>query len=119
MSELDGGSPGTPSWPTWPLGTNVHVKLSGLTTEADWTSWQPADVLPYLRHALDVFGPARCLFGSDWPVATLATRYERWWDIVSDVLSDLPGAEREAVMGGNAARVYRIPTIDKTAVESG
>ncbi len=94
---------------------NVHAKLSGLTTEADWGTWQPSDVRRYLLHALDVFGPRRCLYGSDWPVATLAARHEQWWDVVADALSDLPREDHDAVMGGNAARLYRILGGDRTA----
>jgi L-fuconolactonase len=81
---------------------NVVCKLSGLTTEADHAAWTPDDVRPYLRHAIDCFGPERCLFGSDWPVATLATSYERWLDVV---LGHLP----ERTLSENAARVYGLP----------
>lgn len=87
---------------------NVVAKLSGLTTEADHQHWQPADIAPYLRHAIDVFGPDRCLFGSDWPVATLATRYQRWVELVLDVIADLRDDERTAVLAGTASRIYRI-----------
>jgi L-fuconolactonase len=78
---------------------NVVCKLSGLTTEADHAAWTPDDVAPYLAHALDCFGRERCLFGSDWPVATLATTYERWVEVV---LEHVP----EPVLSANAARVY-------------
>jgi L-fuconolactonase len=78
---------------------NVVCKLSGLTTEADHERWTAADVRPYLEHALARFGEERCLFGSDWPVATLATSYERWRAVVLDLLP-------AAVLSANAARVY-------------
>jgi L-fuconolactonase len=77
-------------------------KLSGLSTLAEPASWE-RDVVPYLRHALGVFGPKRCLAGSDWPVLTQVASYERWFDVLVDVLAP---AEREAVLGGNAERVY-------------
>jgi L-fuconolactonase len=86
---------------------NVYAKLSGLTTEADWNSWRPSQTRPYLDHALQTFGPERCLFGGDWPVATLATPYGRWLDLVRDALAGLSAAQRDAVLGGNAVRVYR------------
>jgi L-fuconolactonase len=89
------------------LHPNVFAKLSGLTTEADWQDWQPADVLPYLRHAIDVFGPERCMYGSDWPVATLATTYARWVDVVREAVADLPLREQTAVLIGTAERVYQ------------
>jgi L-fuconolactonase len=85
---------------------NVVCKLSGLTTEADHDAWTPADLQPYLEHALGCFGPERCLVGSDWPVATLATTYERWFDVLLDFLADLPSPAREAILSRNASRVY-------------
>jgi L-fuconolactonase len=85
---------------------NAVCKLSGLTTEADHRAWTPADLRPYLEHALACFGPERCLVGSDWPVATLATSYERWFDVLLEFLSGVPPADREAILSGNAARVY-------------
>ena len=85
---------------------NVVCKLSGLTTEADHAAWTPADVLPYLRHVLAEFGAQRCMFGSDWPVATLATSYDRWMDVVEQALDGCSAAEREAVAAGTARRVY-------------
>ena len=87
---------------------NVAVKLSGLTTEADPEQWTYAHVEPYLQHALDTFGPSRCMFGSDWPVATLATSYGRWADTVATATADLSTAERDQVFTGTAQRVYRL-----------
>lgn len=86
---------------------NVVAKLSGLATEAA-PGWADADVLPYLRHALSVFGPDRCLFGGDWPVASLVTDYPRWVGVVAAALAGRPEAERRAVLGGTARRIYRI-----------
>jgi L-fuconolactonase len=85
--------------------TNACCKLSGLATEAsaDWT----IEVLrPYVEHLLDVFGPARLIFGSDWPVATLATGYERWVTALEQLTSQLSGEERASIFGGTAARIY-------------
>ncbi|MGW4895734.1 amidohydrolase family protein [Kitasatospora sp. NPDC004240] len=88
---------------------NVVCKLSGLATEAPHGRATPGLLRPYLRTALDLFGPDRCLYGSDWPVMTLATRYRDWLDLVRAELSALPAADRAAVLGGNARRVYRLP----------
>jgi L-fuconolactonase len=85
---------------------NVVCKLSGLTTEADHDAWTPEDLRPYLEHALACFGPERCVVGSDWPVATLATSYEGWFEVLLDFLAELEQPEREAVLAGNASRVY-------------
>ena len=87
---------------------NARCKLSGLATEADPDHRTPADLLPFLRHALDVFGPARCLFGSDWPVLTLAMEYGQWLDVVREACSDLTADERDRVMRGTARSVYGV-----------
>jgi L-fuconolactonase len=86
---------------------NVACKLSGLTTEAA-SDWRPADIEPYLRHGLAVFGPDRCMVGSDWPVVTLAADYAGWCDLVAGVLAGRPAAERAAVLVETATRVYRL-----------
>lgn len=83
------------------------VKLSGLVTEAaaDWTE---EDLRPYVEHLLEAFGPERLIWGSDWPVCTLASPYTRWLEVTDRLLSGLSEAEREAIYGGNAARAYRL-----------
>ena len=88
---------------------NVTCKLSGLVTEADWTTWTRTEILPYARHVLDLFGPERVLFGSDWPVCTLAASYDEVALLAEEATADLTATERDAVFGGNAARVYGIP----------
>jgi predicted TIM-barrel fold metal-dependent hydrolase len=89
---------------------NVMCKLSGLTTEAG-AGWRPAALRPYLDHALDVFGPGRCLVGSDWPVITLTATPERWFDVVMSVLEVCTDAERAAVLSDNA-RIYDVTRRD-------
>jgi len=87
---------------------NVFCKISGLVTEADWGHWMPAALEPYWRVVLDSFGPNRLLFGSDWPVALLASEYQRWVDTVAEWIAPLSEGEREAIWGGNALRVYSL-----------
>ncbi|HEV8281047.1 MAG TPA: amidohydrolase family protein [Candidatus Limnocylindrales bacterium] len=87
---------------------NVWCKVSGMVTEADWTSWQPSDLAPYVEHVLDVFGPGRLVFGSDWPVCLLAASYEEVLQTTRTLLADLGEAERSAVFGGTARTVYRL-----------
>jgi L-fuconolactonase len=87
----------------------VACKLSGLTTEAG-AGWDAARLRPYLDHALDVFGPDRCLVGSDWPVLTLNATVEAWFDVVSAALEPCTPRERAAVLSGNAGAVYGIDT---------
>jgi L-fuconolactonase len=87
----------------------VCCKLSGLATEAP-PDWRPADLRPYLDVALDVFGPHRCMVGSDWPVCTVATTAEAWFDVVFEALAPLAPPERDAVMHGTACSTYAIAT---------
>lgn len=85
---------------------NVTCKVSGLVTEASWSGWKPADLLPYTRHVLDAFGPDRVLFGSDWPVCTLAAPYGAVVALAEEAAAGLTATESAAFFGGNAARVY-------------
>lgn len=87
---------------------NVACKLSGLATEADWTSWTEEQLRPYMEVALEAFGPDRLMFGSDWPVSLLAITYEKWYGMVQRFLSPLPQDQQAQIMGGNAARVYKL-----------
>jgi L-fuconolactonase len=87
---------------------NVSAKVSGLVTEADWTGWTPSDIRPYLDVAFDGFGADRLMIGSDWPVSTVAADYARVMAVVSDYLADRPAQERDAVLGGNARRLYNL-----------
>jgi L-fuconolactonase len=85
---------------------NTVCKLSGLVTEADRSSWTVEDLRPYADTALDAFGPDRLMFGSDWPVCLLAAGYEEVLDAARALTGHLGEAERHAVFGGTAARVY-------------
>lgn len=87
---------------------NTVAKLSGLPTEADWHHWTTGDLRRFTDIALAAFGAHRLLFGSDWPVCTLAADYARVVSSTRDLLSGLSFQERAAVFGGNAARVYRL-----------
>jgi len=87
---------------------NVYAKLSGLVTEADWQAWKPEDIRPYLDVAFECFGPSRLMIGSDWPVCTVAASYPRVVNVVKDYLSGYAAEEREAVLGGNAAKFWRL-----------
>jgi L-fuconolactonase len=85
---------------------NVVAKLSGLVTEADRRHWTPADLRPYAETALTAFGPDRLMLGSDWPVCLLAGTYAEVMDAADSLLAGLTPAERDAVRGGTASRVY-------------
>ena len=85
---------------------NVVCKLSGLITEAEWSTWTPALLRPYIEAAAECFSPARLMIGSDWPVCTVAGTYAETMALVTDVVADWSAAERDAVLGGTAARVW-------------
>jgi L-fuconolactonase len=86
---------------------NVTCKLSGLATEAGGR-WTRASTRPYLEHALGVFGPGRCMVGSDWPVVTLAGTMVEWFDAVLDTLASLTPEDADAVLRGTARAVYGV-----------
>jgi L-fuconolactonase len=87
---------------------NAWCKVSGLVTEAYWTAWRADEIAPFVEHALEVFGPGRLLFGSDWPVCLLAASYEQVHRLAREVLATLSDAEQDAVFGGNAFEIYRL-----------
>ncbi len=84
---------------------NVHCKLSGLITEIGPT-WTMTDLKLFAAHVLKVFGPDKTLFGSDWPVVTLAGTYTGWRDTVDTLLATFSAADRAKIMGGNAQSFY-------------
>jgi L-fuconolactonase len=89
---------------------NVACKLSGMVTEADWTSWTVEQLRPYAETVLDAFGADRVLFGSDWPVCTLAAGYDAVVRSAEQLVEALGRGEREAVFGGAARTAYRLPS---------
>ena len=84
----------------------VWCKLSGLATEADWGSWRVADLAPSVQIALDIFGPSRLIFGSDWPVCLLAATYGEVVSTARELTAALSDAERASIFGGAAALAY-------------
>jgi L-fuconolactonase len=85
---------------------NVHCKLSGMVTEADWQAWTPGDLAPYVRVALDAFGPGRLMAGSDWPVSTLCGSYGQVVEALREALGPISEDERGQIFGGTAERFY-------------
>ena len=85
---------------------NVHCKVSGMVTEAAWKTWTQDDFAPYLDIVFDCFGVERLMFGSDWPVCTLAGSYRQVVGIVETYIAALSADEQAAVMGGNATAFY-------------
>ncbi|WP_454715957.1 amidohydrolase family protein [Caulobacter segnis] len=82
----------------------VHCKLSGLLTEAGDTPTAEV-VAPYAMHLIDVFGPDRLMWGSDWPVLNLAGDYPSWRAMCE---AWVPTEQRPALFGETARRFYRL-----------
>lgn len=87
---------------------NVHCKISGMLTEADWNSWKTADFIPYLDVVFHAFGIDRVMFGSDWPVCLLAGGYEGNMRVMNSYCSALSATEQELFWGGNAVKFYSL-----------
>lgn len=83
--------------------SGAYCKLSGLLTEAggDWTT---SDVAPYVAHLIEHFGLHRMVWGSDWPVLTLAASYETWMGIAVSFIADED--IRDTAFGSNAVDLY-------------
>jgi L-fuconolactonase len=87
---------------------NVAAKLSGMVTEADWTSWTAADLRPFVRSVVDWFGVDRLMFGSDWPVCLLASSYGGVVEGLEDALGEQSDHDKARMFGLNAERVYAL-----------
>jgi L-fuconolactonase len=94
---------------------HVWCKLSGMVTEANWRTWTAADLKPYVMEALDIFGPDRCLFGSDWPVCLVAASYKRVIDALRQCVADLTQSERDRIFGGSAIECYGLADLARPA----
>jgi L-fucono-1,5-lactonase len=103
------------AWEPWSSGLarlaaneQVHCKLSGLVTEATWDSWRGEQLERYIDRLLELFGPERLMFGSDWPVCTLAASYAGVLDLVIGAIGRLSESERTAILAGTAGAFYEL-----------
>jgi len=85
---------------------NVYCKLSGVVTEADWSTWTPLQLKPYIDIVLECFGPTRVMFGSDWPVQLVTSSASRWIEVVSDAIGSLSDSEKKQIFAGTARAAY-------------
>lgn len=86
---------------------NVAVKISALASGAD-PDWTAASIAPWIRHCIDVFGPDRAMFGSNWPIDRLYGSYERLIDAYRHATADLSPPDTHAVFAGTATTLYAI-----------
>jgi L-fuconolactonase len=87
---------------------NVVCKVSGVVTEADHQHWTSSDLSSYILHVLDVFGPDRVIFGSDWPVVLRASSYARWIETLDTLTAHLTPEEQRKLWAENARIFYRL-----------
>ncbi len=87
---------------------NVHCKVSGLVTEANWQHWEKEDFTPYLDTIVESFGVNRLLYGSDWPVCLVAATYRKTMGLLLDYFSSFSIEEKEFIFGKNAIRFYQL-----------
>ncbi len=87
---------------------NVYCKLSGMVTEANWSTWQPSDLYPYLDVVLEAFGTERVMVGSDWPVCLLAGSYTQVKELIDRYFASFTTAEQGSVCGKNAIKFYQL-----------
>jgi predicted TIM-barrel fold metal-dependent hydrolase len=85
---------------------NIVVKISGLgMTDPEWTT---ESIRPFVLEAIDIFGANRCMFASNFPVASLFSSYDRLFDAYGAIVNDFSAAEQSMLFHDNAERYYRI-----------
>ena len=87
---------------------NVVCKVSGIITEADWKNWKIEDIKPYFDIILENFGANRLMYGSDWPVCTLAGSYSEVFNLAENLAQELSPTEKTSFWSGCANRAYRL-----------
>jgi predicted TIM-barrel fold metal-dependent hydrolase len=98
---------------------HVFCKLSGLTAYCSPGPHDAETLRPWVDHVLECFGPARMLWGSDWPVVDLGAGLGGWIDITRELLAPLSEEERWHIEEGTARHVYRLPGAISPSAESG
>ena len=88
--------------------SHVACKLSGVVTEVRDANWTVDVIRPYVDLAIEAFGPARLMFGSDWPVCRLKTEYRDWVSTVQALISAWSAVEQAAFWGGTAVTTYNL-----------
>jgi predicted TIM-barrel fold metal-dependent hydrolase len=85
---------------------NVTVKISGLAM-LDW-HWTTNSLRPFVLQTLEIFGPERCMFASNFPVDRLFGSFTRQYGAYQSLTAHLSTSERDQVFAGNAERIYRV-----------
>jgi L-fuconolactonase len=89
-------------------GNRIVCKISHFIVGVRGTAWSAADLAPIVNHALDAFGPDRCVWGSDWPTSTSVAPTAAWFKAFKEIIASRPRAEQVKVLHDNAARFYKL-----------
>ncbi len=87
---------------------NIVIKVSGIVVNTDVENWTVEDLRPAVEHVIASFGWDRVMFGSDWPVCTLAASYRQWFDALNFLVKDAGEENKRKLFKENAERVYRL-----------
>lgn len=115
---------GRPDWPAWRSALaevasrpNTVAKVSGL--QVPEVAFTVNQVRPAWEAALELFGPARLMWGSDWPMTVPSPGYAGAWQVMSGLVGELSAGEQELLLAGTATRVYRLPPAPPVAAAPG
>lgn len=87
---------------------NVVCKISGIVVNGDWENWTAEDLRPAIDWIIECFGWDRVMFGSDWPVCTLASPLRRWVETLDRITAAAGAENRHKLFVANARRFYRL-----------
>ncbi len=87
---------------------NVTCKLSGILAYCAPGTATLETIRPYVDHVLEAFGPARMVWGSDWPVVNMTADLPAWISITRQILDGLSDDEARAIAHANAERIYGV-----------
>ncbi len=92
---------------------NVHAKLSGVYANVAPGTANLETVRSYVEQVIEIFGPDRCLWGSDWPVVNVkGGDLPNWITAFRSILAGYSDAEQAAMAHGTAERVYGVRLSD-------
>lgn len=87
---------------------NASCKVSGIVVNTSGSDWTVDDLRPAVEHVIACFGWDRVMFGSDWPVCTLASSYRRWFDALNEIITRADPVDSQKLFHDNAVRIYRL-----------
>ncbi len=87
---------------------NIVCKISGIVVNTDLTNWNAETLRPAVEHVIACFGWDRIMFGSDWPVCTLAASFKQWAETLMDLTKDAGEENQRKLFHDNAERAYSL-----------